>query len=347
MKYVLHVLTIISLTALTAHARTWTSADGKSTFEGLLIQYDSDTGQVTVDREGKRFTFKQQMLSEDDIAFLKSDEAREWELVWADEFNVKGPPDKTKWDYEEGLVRNEEKQYYTRERKENVRVSDGVLVIEGRKEPFANPRGKQDSKNWREQSVAQYTSGSIHTLGKAEFQYGRIEVRAKVPQGKGMWPAIWTLGTNVGDVGWPRCGEMDIMEYVGKDQNTIHANNHFADPKNKENDLHKMAGGGKLKIEAPYADFHIYASEWTEKKITFFVDDKQYATFNIDTAGEGPDNPFRKPHYLLLNFAIGGSWGGPVDDSVFPRKYEIDYVRYYREKARPQKRSGGVKRVNP
>lgn len=348
------ITSLISITLLAASgasARTWTSADGKSTFEGELVAYNADTGEVTVDREGKRITFKQQTLSEKDISFLKSvaptlragvAQESKWELVWSDEFNTNGMPDKSKWDYEVGFVRNQEKQYYTRDRGENVRVEGGVLVIEGRKETFKNPRAKPNSKNWMEQEAAQYTSGSIHTYGKMEFQYGRIEVRAKVPQGKGMWPAIWTKGTNR-SLGWPRCGEIDIMEYVGKDQNTIYANNHFADPKNKEKAIHKMGGGGKINIKEPYKDFHIYAMEWTEKEIKFFIDDKQYAVFNIDMAGGGPDNPFRKPHFLLLNLAIGGSWGGPVDDAIFPRKYEIDYVRYYKAKTGQGQNPGGGK----
>lgn len=273
-------------------------------------------------------------------------QAGEWELAWSDEFNTKGLPDKAKWDYEEGFCRNKEKQYYTRERKENVRVEGDVLVIEGRKETFKNPKHKPGSKKWQEQDVAQYTSGSINTLGKMEFKYGRIEVRAKVPQGKGMWPAIWMMGPTINKVGWPRCGEIDIMEYVGKDPDIIYANNHFANPEIKDKAVHKSGGGGKIKIKGPYNDFHIYAIEWTEKEIKFFVDDKQYATFNIDMAGKGADNPFRKPHYLLLNLAMGGYWGGQVDDTLFPRKYEIDYVRYYKAKTgQPQKAGDNPKQI--
>ena len=168
-------------------------------------------------------------------------------------------------------------------------------------------------------------------------------MRAKVPQGKGMWPAIWMMGTNRTNVGWPRCGEIDIMEYVGKDPNRIHANNHFADPNIKDKAKHKSAGGGKITIKEPYHTFHIYAMEWDKKEIKFFVDDKQYAAFDIDIAGEGPDNPFRKQHYLLLNLAIGGGWGGKVDEGMLPQKYEIDYVRYYKPKTGQQADSGDGK----
>jgi len=261
--------------------------------------------------------------------------AEEWTLVWSDEFDYEGLPDPKKWNYEEGFVRNEELQYYTRARRENVRVENGTLIIEGREEEFRNPNHKAGSKKWQEErDTARYTSGSIITLGKASFMYGRVEVRAKVPEGKGMWPAIWMMGTNRTDAGWPRCGEIDIMEYVGKDPNTIHANSHFADPEIKDPSLkgkavHKSAGGGKLTIQKPYDDFHVYAIEWDEKQIKFFVDDRQYFMFNIDEAGKGPENPFRKEHYILLNLALGGSWGGAVDNTVLPQKYIIDYVRVF------------------
>jgi beta-glucanase (GH16 family) len=263
--------------------------------------------------------------------------ADEWEIVWSDEFNDEGLPDPARWGYEEGFVRNGEMQYYTRECKENARVEKGSLIIEGRKEEVKNPKYKDGSRNWKEQrEVAHYTSGSINTLGLAQFIYGRVEVRAKMPQGKGMWPAIWMMGINHGDVGWPLCGEIDIMEYLGKDPNTIHANNHFADPNIKDKAVHRSAGKGTITIEEPYKGFHVYAIEWDEKQIKFFVDDRQYSTFNIDAAGKGPDNPFRKPHYLLLNLALGGSWGGNIDDGILPQKYEIDYVRVFKAKTGQQ-----------
>jgi len=259
--------------------------------------------------------------------------AEKRELVWSDEFEQDGLPNQTKWDYEEGLIRNEEDQYYTRSRKENVRVENGVLVIECRKEDFKNPKYRPDATSWNEQrETARYTSGSINTLGKAAFTYGYVEVRAKMPRGNGMWPAIWMMGTNITAVNWPRCGEIDIMEYVGHIPHTIHANNHFADPDQKDKAVHKSSGGTQTIVDEPYKDFHVYAIEWNEREITFFVDDRQYATFNVDQAGKGPDNPFRKPHYLLLNLALGGSWGGKIDDGMIPQKFEIDYVRVFKPK---------------
>ena len=242
--------------------------------------------------------------------------------MWSDEFDYEGLPDRTKWDYEEGLVRNQEMQYYTRARKENARVENGVLVIEGRKEQFRNPRYKPDSKDWKEQrEFAHYTAASLITLMNTSWKYGRIEVRAKLPQGRGVWPAIWTLGANSANVGWPRGGELDIMEFVGKDPNRVHANAHFA-----VNGKHK-SDGGNLQTDRPYEEFHVYAIEWHEDRIDFFFDKTKYHAFVIDKAGIGEDNPFRKPHYLLINLALGGSWGGPVDDAVLPQKYLIDYVR--------------------
>lgn len=262
--------------------------------------------------------------------------ASDWELIWSDEFDYTGLPDPAKWGYEEGFIRNKELQYYTRERLENVRVENGMLVIEARKESGRNPRYKENSSDWREQRpFAEYSSGSINTLGKAEFQYGRVEVRAKVPRGMGVWPAIWMMGVNRAVVKWPRCGEIDIMEYVGKEPHTLHANTHFADPSNKDRAVHRSAGKGRITIQEPYKNFHVYAIEWDEKEIRFFVDDQQFSTMDIDVAGKGPDNPFRKPHYLLLNFALGGNWGGTMDDSVLPQRFEIDYVRIFKAKRNP------------
>ena len=270
--------------------------------------------------------------------------AEQRNLVWSDEFDYEGLPSSDKWDYEEGFVRNKELQYYMKARKDNARVENGHLIIEARKERWPNPRSGKGQYDWqRNRKFVDYTSACLITKKKLEFVYGRVEVRAKMPRGRGMWPAIWTVGADygdVGDAGWPRCGEIDIMEYVGKVPHTIHANNHFANPKIKDRAVHNSAGGGKVTIQKPYEDFHVYAIEWDEKQIKFFADEKQYATLNIDVAGKGPDNPFRKPHYLMLNLALGGSWGGAIDDAVLPQKYLIDYVRVYESKTGQQTDSG-------
>ncbi|MCX8155680.1 MAG: glycoside hydrolase family 16 protein [Verrucomicrobiae bacterium] len=256
-------------------------------------------------------------------------QAAQWELVWADEFNGTGLPDPAKWDYEEGWIRNNELQYYTRGRLENCRQENGVLVIEGRKEKFRNPHFRPDAdpksrKSGRE--YAEYTAASINTLGKASFLYGRVEVRAKLPQGRGVWPAIWMMGTNRVTVGWPRCGEIDIMEFVGKAPTNVHATVHWF------GEGRHQSLGGKIVTNAPYDGFHIYAVEWFPDRMDFYFDHIKYFTYPTDKAGAGPDNPFRKPHYLLINLALGGSWGGTMDDAVLPQKYLIDYVRVYRQK---------------
>jgi Beta-glucanase/Beta-glucan synthetase len=235
-------------------------------------------------------------------------DAGKWKLAWSEEFNGSGLVDGTVWNYEKGFVRNREAQYYTAGRMENVVMRGGNLVITARKEDYLDN--------------AKITSGSINTKGKRAFHYGRIEVRAKLPAGQGNWPAIWMMGV---EGGWPKCGEIDIMEHVWAHSNTVHATTHWFD-KGKNGHTSK---GAKIENQKPYAAFHVYSVEWDENKLTFFLDDTPYFTFDINLAGEGAENPFRKPHYLLLNLAIGGNWGGAVDDAIFPCEYLIDYVRYY------------------
>jgi beta-glucanase (GH16 family) len=248
----------------------------------------------------------------------------ERKIVWSDEFNYSGLPDSSKWDYEEGFIRNNELQYYTRARKENAHVENGLLVIEGRMEKIKNSSYKHGSNHWQEQpEFAQYTAASLITLNRASWRYGRIEVRAKLPQGKGVWPAIWTLGVNHSQIHWPGCGEIDIMEYVGKEPDRVHATVHY-----DFNGKHQL-DGENLQTDSPYADFHIYAIEWFPDRIEFFFDKTLYHTFLLDKVGKSEDNPFRKPHYILINLALGGSWGGPIDDAILPQKYQIDYIRVY------------------
>jgi beta-glucanase (GH16 family) len=249
-------------------------------------------------------------------------------LVWSDEFDRAGMPDASKWNYEEGFVRNQEEQYYTRARKENARVEDGMLVIEARKEKMANKRHQAGSNSWsRSREFAEYTSAAVVTWEKVDWQYGRIEVRAQLPQGKGMWPAIWMLGTNHHQAGWPRCGEIDILEQLGRMPDTIHGTLHWA----AEDGKHR-SNGGKTQSETPPGDgFHVYAIEWNAHRIDWFFDGAKYHTVDLDKMPETEAGQFRKPFYLLINLAIGGSWGGEVDPSVFPQKFLIDYVRVYRE----------------
>jgi len=153
-------------------------------------------------------------------------------------------------------------------------------------------------------------------------------VRAKLPSGRGTWPAIWTLGTNIREVGWPACGEIDIMEFVGYEPGVIHANIHTG----KYNHVKKTGKGDKITVPDASEAFHVYAVEWDAEKMEFSVDGKKYFTYTNE--GSGYDAwPYDKDQYLILNLAIGGSWGGQkgIDDSIFPQLYRIDYVRVYQK----------------
>ena len=235
-----------------------------------------------------------------------------WELVWADEFDYTGVPLAESWGYESGYERNNELQFYSSDLK-NVRVEDGLCLINALLEEG------QDS----------ITSASINTLGKQDFLYGRIEVRAKIPSALGSWPAIWMLGTNRSELGWPACGEIDIMEHVGYDPDRIHANIHTK----AYNHSIGTNKGMQIEVKDPWADFHLYAVEWFEDHMDFFMDDSLYFSFENDGAGDHDTWPFDKPHYLLINLAYGGSWGGNegVDTGKLPLQYEIDFVRYYKK----------------
>lgn len=256
--------------------------------------------------------------------------ANDWKLIWSDEFDQPGLPDPRKWNYEEGFLRNNEAQYYTKGRSENARVENGMLVIEARKERFKNPAYDPGAANGRRsREFAEYTSASLTTRGKADWTYGRIEVRAKLPAGRGTWPAIWTLGTNAAHAGWPACGEIDIMEFVGFDPGIIHANIHTR----KYNHVKKTGKGSQITISDANEAFHIYALEWERDRLDFYVDDKKYFTYRNENSGEDAW-PYDKGQYLILNLAIGGAWGGAkgIDEGSFPQRYYIDYVRIYQHK---------------
>jgi beta-glucanase (GH16 family) len=250
-----------------------------------------------------------------------------WKLVWQDEFNYTGFPDAKKWDYETGYVRNNEQQFYTHARKKNVSVSNGLLTIAGKKEKYPNPFYKKGSSNWKYQySTTSYTSASINTEGLAGWQYGRIEVKAKMPKGGGMWPAIWMMGTNRKKVGWPGCGEIDIMEFIGNHPTDIYGTIHFPDAQKEH-----RSSGGKTTDTTLSNQFHVYAIEWNKEAIDLYFDDRMYHHFVIDSAGTGSNNPFRKPFYLLINLAMGADWPGPIDDTILPQQFVVDYVRVYKK----------------
>jgi beta-glucanase (GH16 family) len=239
-------------------------------------------------------------------------------LVWQDEFNYTGLPDPEKWSYDVGGSGwgNNELQYYTDSREENARVENGNLIIEARREDYG---GKK------------YTSARLVTKNKGDWAYGRIEVKARLPEGVGTWPAVWMLPTEwiYGSGNWPDVGEIDIMEHVGYDEGVIHGTIHTHD----FNHMDGTQKGGTISLRNPTGAFHVYAIEWTEDKIEWFVDDQKYFTFENNGNGWSAW-PFDHPFHLILNIAIGGDWGGVegVDNSIFPQKLEIDYVRVYKSR---------------
>lgn len=240
-----------------------------------------------------------------------------YELVWADEFDYTGLPNEEKWSYDVGDGcpdvcgwGNNELEYYTEKRLENARVEDGHLIITAIKERF----GSKD-----------YSSARLVTREKGDWKYGRIEVRAKLPTGRGTWPAIWMLSTDWSYGGWPESGEIDIMEHVGYEPDTIYGTVHTK----AFNHSIGTQKGGKIEIVDCEKEFHTYAIEWSHSKIDFFVDDNKYFTFVKES---GTDKwPFDQRFHLLLNVAVGGNWGGVkgVDESIFPQQMQVDYVRVY------------------
>ncbi|CCH51809.1 glycoside hydrolase family 16 [Fibrisoma limi BUZ 3] len=236
-------------------------------------------------------------------------------LVWADEFDKAGLPDTTKWAYEVGGNGwgNNELQFYTNRRADNARSEGGKLIIEAKKEDY---QGRN------------YTSARLLTRGKAEWKYGRIEALAKLPAGRGTWPAVWMLGKNIPTAGWPRCGEIDIMEHVGFDEGVVHGTVHTE----AYNHGKKTQKGQQTPVPDATQAFHLYAIEWTPDKIDFFIDDRKYYTVEKSVLGSTvAEWPFDQPFYLILNVAVGGNWGGQkgVDETIWPRRMEVDYVRVY------------------
>lgn len=238
--------------------------------------------------------------------------AQEYELVWSDEFDYPGLPDSEKWNYDVGGSGwgNQELQYYTDGRTENARVENGKLIIEARKENY----GGND-----------YTSARLVTKNKGDWLYGRIEVKAKMPAGRGTWPAIWMLPTDWYYGGWPQSGEIDIMEHVGYDEGIVHGTVHT----DAYNHTKGTQQGNSYEVPDATSAFHVYSIEWSEDTIEFFVDDDKY--FMFANQGTWQKWPFDKRFHLILNIAVGGTWGGAqgVDDNAFPTQMEVDYVRVY------------------
>lgn len=232
-----------------------------------------------------------------------------WELVWHDEFDG-DEINEENWTYDIGAGGwgNGESQYYT-DRPENARIEDGFLVIEARQERFMD---------------SYYTSARLKSQGLQEFQYGRIEARLRVPVGRGLWPAFWMLGSNFSEVGWPNSGEIDIMEYIGREPDLIFGT------------IHGPGYSGALGLshwnrqDYDIADeFHTYGIEWDEDQITWFYDGEEYGSYSRSDVGER-DWPFDQPFFFILNLALGGTLPGPIGlDTVFPSQYLVDYVRVF------------------
>jgi len=251
-------------------------------------------------------------------------------LMWADEFNTDGKPDSENWSYENGFQRNNELQWY---QSQNANIKDGVLVIEGKRELVKNDNYDPESGDWRKnREFAEYTASSINTRDKKHFQYGIVEVRAKIDTARGMWPAIWTLGISKG---WPANGEIDFMEYyLVDDEPTILANAAWANPNHgAEWDGAQVPFSDFLKTDPDWPNkYHIWKMEWTVDYIKLHLDGELLNEVDLSKT-TNPDgfNPFQQPHYLLLNLAIGSNGGDP-SSTKFPRKYMVDYVRIYQSK---------------
>ena len=250
------------------------------------------------------------------------------DLIWADEFDVDGAPDRDKWSFETqgpGWV-NDELQAYVGDRSENVRVEGGRLIVEARRDFYDGN---------------EYTSARLFSAGKGDFAQARIEVRAKLPAGRGTWPAIWMMPTDVfryattcsaqsgwtaGCDAWPNSGEIDIMEYVGHDPGVVHASVHCA-AYNWPAGTQKTA---TTQVSSPSDSFHNYAVEKRPDRLDVYVDDVRY--FSYEKQGDAWETwPFTEPFHVILNLAVGGVWGGVkgVDPDAFPQRMEVEYVRVY------------------
>lgn len=248
-----------------------------------------------------------------------------YHLVWADEFNQSGPPNTANWTFEEGYVRNQEQQWY---QKENAWCEGGLLIIEARKENKINPTYVTGSKRWNEsRPKITHTSSSINTQGLHSWQYGRFEMRGRINIGSGLWPAFWTLGISKQ---WPSNGEIDIMEYY---KGNILANIACGTGEPYQAKWYSKTKAVKDLGGQEWASaFHVWRMDWDEEAIALYVDDLLLNRVTLDKLvnrdGTG-FNPFKQPHYILLNLAMGGMNGGDLKDTTFPNRFEVDYVRVY------------------
>lgn len=246
-------------------------------------------------------------------------------LVWSDEFDVDGEPNPDDWSFERGFVRNEEAQWY---QPDNAWVEDGMLIIEARRERVQNPNYQAGSSDWKtNRQYAEYTASSLNTSGRQSFQYGRFEMRARIPTGAGIWPAFWTLGVR-GE--WPSNGEIDIMEYY---QDKVLANFACGTDQRwtaKWDSLTRSIAslGGAAFTSA----FHVWALEWDSERMQITLDDELMNDADLSSLlNPGGDSPFEQAHYILLNVALGGTAGGDPSGTDFPVRYEIEYVRVFQQ----------------
>jgi len=235
-----------------------------------------------------------------------------FKLVWNDEFDYTGQPDSSKWSFEIGNGKkgwgNNELEYYTNHLS-NANVKEGKLVITARKEQI-------DGFN--------YTSARLITQHKFAFTYGRIDVSAKLPGGKGIWPAIWMLGDDIETVGWPACGEVDIMEHIGKEPDRIHGSIHT--PSSFGNTLNTAI----INVPDCEAAFHVYSVEWDKQEIRYYIDNSFYYSYHPDVYNDDTW-PFNKKLFIILNVAVGGNFGGAVDANIFPQSMEVGFVRVFQK----------------
>ncbi|WP_299231746.1 glycoside hydrolase family 16 protein [uncultured Bacteroides sp.] len=257
------------------------------------------------------------------------EEGTEYELVWAEEFDYEGLPDPYCWGYEQGYARNNELQDYRVKDQRYSRVEDGKLIIEAAKDDHWG------THKWTgEPYHFLYSSAELHYMGDVKFHYGRLDISAKIPIGKGIWPAIWMLPVDEKYGGWPHSGEIDIMEYVWGDNpghNEIFATVHTTDTNVNGNTI----PSGTVTSETLDTEFHLYSLVWEKTYLQILFDNKVIFNYERKQKGSTPETwPFDQPFFLILNIAVGGDWGGVwgIDESIFPVRMEIDYVRYYQKK---------------
>ncbi len=253
------------------------------------------------------------------LSFSKTTAQQNWQLFWSDEFNApKGSSLDKHWNYDlgGGGWGNQELQFYTNKIKNAYQDGTGFLVIKTIKETIQNGCWYGD---------CEYTSARLLTKATLERTYGRFEARIRIPYSQGIWPAFWMLGANISTANWPACGEIDILENIGREPKTVHGT------------IHGLGYSGGNGIGAPYSSdknfsdgFHVYAIEWEKDVIRWYVDDVLYQTRTPKDLPEGTTWAFNHDFFLILNVAVGGGWAGSPDaKSVFPQSMKVDYVRVY------------------